>query len=159
MISQESNEYISLKLENDELKEKIHRIQEEYEKYFIAHQLKKPNKNYKKIPLERRYGAVEYIKNSLPYRLGSVFIKNTKSIRKIHELPFIILNEYNKPAEDKNINIEECYDYDEAMKLKKHLSYKIGVHILSSLDSYENIPSLPFKLMFELYRFKKDKKE
>lgn len=157
MINKEADEYIRLKLENEELKEKIHHLQEEYEKYFIVNHLRKPNIKYTKVPLEHRYGAIDIVRNSLAYRLGSVVINNTRSIKKLYKLPFLILNEYQKPLEKNNINIEEFYDYNEAMKLKKHLSYRIGIHISHSLRNHKKIPSLPFKLIFELYQFKKDK--
>ncbi|MDO5769990.1 MAG: hypothetical protein Q4P13_10830, partial [Psychrobacter sp.] len=109
----EVNDFAKLKSENMELKRKLHLLQEEWEQYFLKNRLKKLNIRYKKVPLEDRYGAVDYVKNSLQYKLGSVLIKESKSLLGWPKIPLVLLKEYNNYISPISKKIEEYYDYDE----------------------------------------------
>ncbi|EDB1217830.1 glycosyltransferase, partial [Campylobacter jejuni] len=83
--------------------------------------------------------AVDIIKNSLSYKIGMRIIQS-KTLSKILILPFALCNIIHQDYIEKKIrknleyvnpifstpNIEECYDYLEGEKMKKHLAYQLG---------------------------------
>lgn len=89
------------------------------------------------------YGAELRLKEELTYKLGSVFLKNCKSFKKIISVPSKIYNIIKQDRLDKKIlekriklfphssllSIEEYADYEKSQHLKNHLSYKLGLVI------------------------------
>ncbi|WP_235375838.1 glycosyltransferase family 2 protein [Campylobacter lari] len=83
--------------------------------------------------------AVNVVKNSLSYKIGLRIIQS-KTIGKILTLPFSLINiiyqdHIEKKIGDKlksiNVNfgnqsIDECYDFIEGEKIKRHLAYQLG---------------------------------
>lgn len=145
-----------LEKQNKELKENLHKTQEEFEKIFLKKNFKKISTNFKVVTTNQRYGAEIIVRSSLPYRLGATVIKDTKSIRRIPRLPFDLLEEFKYKDVDnqEKRNLEGYYDYQRAVKLKDHLSYKVGLCIIDSVEHPIRAPLLPFRLVFELYKFK-----
>nr|MCR6542710.1 hypothetical protein [Campylobacter lari] len=90
------------------------------------------------------HGVEFRFKNELPYSVGSVILKNTKSFTKICQLPkkiFTILkqNKINRKLfktralERPYAILPHLYEYEDVAKidrLKEHLSYKIGLAFL-----------------------------
>ncbi|WP_412175084.1 glycosyltransferase [Campylobacter sp. IFREMER_LSEM_CL1904] len=83
--------------------------------------------------------AVDVVKNSLSYKIGLRIIQS-KTVGKILTLPFSLINiiyqdHIEKKIGDKlksiNVNfgnqsIDECYDFIESEKIKRHLAYQLG---------------------------------
>lgn len=149
-----------LERENSEIKEKLHEAYEEMEKIFISDNLNKITNNFKVIGMQQRYGAADIVKKSLPYRLGATIISDTKSINNIPKLPFKLLKvyidfkDYNASTEEKH-DLHDYYDYPKAVELQKHLSYKVGLCIVHSIEHPSQVPLLPFKILSEIYKFKR----
>lgn len=94
-------------------------------------------------------GAVEKIKNQLSYKLGQAMILNSKSLAQILQMPFILYKIYKEHCFEekiKQINIkqnlipkplklEDYADFNEALKIKNHLSYKLGQSFIKSLNN------------------------
>lgn len=92
------------------------------------------------------YGAKERITQQLAYRLGKICIENSKSFKGYIKLPFKLLNETRSYRREKEIQkalvklnpafslpkLEEYADYNEALKLKEHLSYKLGLALIEA---------------------------
>ncbi|TKX30607.1 glycosyltransferase family 2 protein [Campylobacter estrildidarum] len=120
-----------------------------------------PNAYYYKIT-NKPLGAVNKIKNQLSYKLGLAIVKN-KTILDFIRLPIRFINIllshyfekkvkniiYKIQPELKPKPIEEYADYYEALKVKKHLSYKIGQELINH----------PFAFIFKIYAIYKEYKK
>ncbi|TQR28854.1 hypothetical protein DMB92_08950 [Campylobacter sp. MIT 99-7217] len=80
-----------------------------------------------------RYSAKIRIKNQLSYKLGAIMIHDSKSILSIFKLPFDLIKcgkEHKNKSKNKTLAslppLETYSDYKEALKIKEHLSYKLG---------------------------------
>ncbi|EGT6203873.1 glycosyltransferase family 2 protein, partial [Campylobacter coli] len=107
-------------------------------------------------------GAIDKIKNQLSYRLGLCIVQS-KSIMDFIALPIRLINIllgyyfekkvknviYKMQPELKSKPIEEYADYYEALKIKKHLSYKIGKTLLKH----------PFTFIFRINAIYKEYKK
>ena len=99
-------------------------------------------------------GAVNKIKNQLSYKLGSAVVKS-KNVSSFVMLPIRVVKILLKHSFEKRVkeviyatqpdlkpkSIEEYADYYDALKIKKHLSYKIGKQLVNH----------PFTFMFRIY--------
>lgn len=154
--------------ENSLLISQLHKIQEEIEKIYFENQNLKLNQQKKKIEPTKKsyYGAADRIKQDLPYRLGYIIIYNSKSVKNLLMLPYLLIKEYqNFQNEQQNNNsknnlplIEEYQDFYEAEKVQNHLSYKLGKLIADSIQSPKNILKLPLNMSKEILNFKKLRK-
>lgn len=84
--------------------------------------------------------AVSRVQNHLSFKLGQIFIKDSKTFGGILKLPFkilIIYHQHNKKQKQYQEKIEKnpylklpplesCADYKEALKIQNHFSYKLG---------------------------------
>lgn len=148
-----------LERENLEIKKKLHEAYEEMEKIFINDNPNKITNNVKVIRIDQRYGAAEIIRKSLQYRLGATIINDTRSINSIPKVPFnlfknyIDFKNYNASTEEK-YDLHDYYDYPKAVELQEHLSYKVGLCIVNSIENPLQAPLLPFRILSEIYKFK-----
>ncbi|WP_104722618.1 glycosyltransferase family 2 protein [Helicobacter mesocricetorum] len=99
-------------------------------------------------------GAIERVKNHLAYKLGKAII-NAKSPLKILKLPFTLIKIiqthkfeskvlktlYKTHPQLKLPALENYADYEEALKVKEHLSYRLGEAML------KNPLTFPFKVV------------
>lgn len=86
------------------------------------------------------FGAVTRIKNHLAYKLGVAIIENSKSLMGYIRMPYVLSYIKDKHKQEQKAyqallakdprlklpKIEEYTDYKEGLKVKKHLSYKLG---------------------------------
>ncbi|EAI3822668.1 hypothetical protein YN80_07915 [Campylobacter coli] len=116
--------------------------------------------------------AKQRVQNQLSYKLGQVFIINSKTILETVLIPFFLLatiishkqeqKKYQaKIKKDPSLKLpplEEYPDYEEAIKFKNHLSYQLGQILISSFKFWYKgkIFTLPFKMM-KLYKNFKQK--
>ncbi len=95
-------------------------------------------------------GAKERICNQLSYKLGKSMIENSKSLKGLIKLPFILLKtiqNHKKEQEIYNIivkinpnlilpKLEDYDDYKEGLYIKNHLSYKLGQSLIKANKKY-----------------------
>lgn len=145
------------KQENELLISQLHQVQEELERYYLENQKLKSEQN-KEPPKPVYYGAAERVKEDLPYRLGATMVNHSKSAKDLAVLPLALAKEYrefskNKPS-DNLPDLAQYQDADEAEKVKKHLSYRLGKTLVDGVKS-KKVLDLPVKLGREIVGFGK----
>lgn len=143
------------KQENELLISQLHQVQEELERYYLENQKLKSKQN-KEPPKPVYYGAADRVKEDLPYRLGATMVNHSKSAKDLAVLPLALAKEYrefnkNKPS-DNLPDLAQYQDADEAEKVKKHLSYRLGKTLVDGVKS-KKVLDLPVKLGREIVGF------
>ena len=136
---------------------------DEFQRAKLERILKSPQEYYQSIASKPK-GAVERVKNQLSYKIGNCLIQ-TSNISKALKLPFtlyVIISNHRfeqkvlkalvslKP-ELKPLRLQDFADYDESLKVKEHLSYRLGSAML------KNPLTFPFKIP-SIYRDYKRRK-
>ena len=117
--------------------------------------------------------ATQIIKNHLSYKLGKAMIANSKSLLGYIKMPFKlnhIKKEHNNEQEayekiiKKHPNLKlpplETYpDYNEAIKIKNHLSYKLGEALIKANNKGFITGGGGIWLLFEIRRIIKEHKK
>lgn len=90
-----------------------------------------------KYAQKQNIGAYMLVHSSLEYQLGSAIIAGFKSIGNFLKMPYVLFKIFKKYK--KNVGIGESdlslyWDYREALRLKKHLSYRIGRKVVGFLE-------------------------
>jgi hypothetical protein len=124
----------------------LHTVQEELEIQYL--------KNIKaKNEKQRLYGAADRVKAQLSYRLGAAMIENSKSTMGFLKTPFTLRAEVkkfrlerSKQKGQKLPSLDKYSDADEAEKIKKHLSYRLGQAMLKNKKTPLGWVKLPFAL-------------
>lgn len=159
------NSVSHLKKENELLIEKYHFLQEKLLKRIsLGNILEKENNffiNDEKNTTSLYYGAGERIKESVEYKIGHLMVTKSNSFFGIFSLPFLIASEIKKhksDIEEKGLPpLEEYYDFYEAEKVKKHLSYRLGKKFINGKKNAFGVFSLPWALYREVVSFRKDR--
>ena len=141
--------------EKEILIKQLMKLQAEAEKYLLPKTINQAK------PL---YGAADRIKEQLPYRLGSVLLNQSKTIKGVLTLPLVLsaekkryLQEQQKEMNQNLPPIDEYVDIQEAERVKRHLSYRLG-HVLVDVGEHPgNLVKLPWKFYSEFIAFKKGK--
>ncbi|HIF5536313.1 protein HyaE [Pasteurella multocida] len=138
--------------EKKSLENQVEALQFELEKYFIE------NKKIKEKP--PLWGASKVIRSTLEYQLGRTMIEKSRSIIGFIMLPISLILVYlsfkiSEIRKDKNIILHEYQDYCEAMKLKNHLSYKLGEVFIINFKNPIKWILLPYRLYKTVFNFKK----
>ncbi|EFO9214477.1 alpha-2,3-sialyltransferase [Campylobacter lari] len=99
------------------------------------------------LSFQTKYGtAKSRIQNQLSYKLGQAMIVNSKSILGYIRMPFVLSYIKDKHKQEQKIYqekiknnpslklppLEDYPDYKEALKLKSHLSYKLGQALIKA---------------------------
>lgn len=141
--------------ENEHLLSQLHIVQEELEKLYLANQKLK-----EKPPV---FGAADRIRNQLTYRIGATLIRNASSVWGWLKMPFLLISAYldykkyhKKHMWQKLPKIDTYQDAVEAEKVKKHLSYKLGVVFLKHIKNPIKWVVLPFNLYLTVKEHKKN---
>lgn len=139
--------------QNEQLVGQLHRVQEELERYYTENQQLKAQSSPAR-PLY--YGAADRVKQDLPYRLGATMVSHSKSAKDLATLPLALAKEYRQfQKDDQELPPLEAYqDAEDAERVKKHLSYRLGKTLVEGVKS-KSILDLPMKLGKELVEFKK----
>lgn len=109
-------------------------------------------------PLRR--GAAERVKQDLPYRLGSLVVQHGATI----SLPWKVARETREFWRRQSIGeglppLNEFSDSHEAERVKQHLSYRLGLILVERGNRPLAWLGLPFALLKEAKKFKKDRKQ
>ena len=144
--------------ENKELKEQIKALQ----------LIGKEN-----IKQQSIYTAKSRIHNQLSYKLGQAMIANSKSIWGYIRMPYVLsyikdMHKKEQIAYNEKIKanpslklppIESYPDYNEAIKLKNHLSYKLGEALIKANNKGFITGGGGYWLLFEIRRIIKEHKK
>ncbi|EDP3961019.1 TPA: hypothetical protein ACH6H0_001587 [Campylobacter jejuni] len=160
-----------LKLKNEKILEHLFLMGKDFEKVYqnnLLHNYQNKKKD-EIIAFYSKYGTgKQKIQSQLSYKLGQALIINSKSIFGIFSLPVILLaiiivfNQkrknylkciYKDPSK-KLPSLEQYPDYDEALRLKKHLSYRLGNYIVK--NPFKSF-IFPYFILKIIYQFKKEK--
>ncbi|AJC90209.1 hypothetical protein [Campylobacter subantarcticus] len=120
-----------------------------------------------KITMINPASAKARIQNQLSYKLGQAMIVNSKSFLGYIRMPFVLSYIKDKHKQEQKIYQEkikkdpslalpplESYpDYQEALKLKNHLSYKLGQALMQANKTWYGGGYI--KLLFEIRKLKK----
>ena len=180
-ISKEKNRLTQMIISNEsKYLEMLHRVQEQYEQFYKTKVLESPNGDSKTSdissnPLEHQivesltsadlvYGAADRVKNQLSYRVGTAVVTNSKTFTGLLKIPVSIwrahrdYKSYAKETHGKLPKIFEYADYAEAEKVKKHLSYRIGLVLVSHAKKPTKWLNLPIALYQEISSFRHQNK-
>ncbi|MCV3430664.1 glycosyltransferase [Campylobacter lari] len=111
-------------------------------------------------------GAKERIQNQLSYKLGQTMIVNSKSVFGIISMPIFILSTILSYKQNQKIYQEKIkknpksklpplhlyQDYNEALKCKNHLSYKLGQTLIQANKTWYKGGYV--KMLFEIRKLK-----
>lgn len=145
---------------HEQLLDQLHAVQEELEKYYLE------AKKLKEESVQPLYGAAERVKEQLAYKLGALMIQRSKSwggrlgmLGALKDLQ----NDYKhvQPLELGLPPISSYRDADEAFRVTRHLSYRLGSAYLANTRSLAGWLKLPFALKqavreFNIYRSAKN---
>ncbi|HEB7719163.1 TPA: hypothetical protein RZJ63_001717, partial [Campylobacter jejuni] len=125
------------------------------------------NEKYKIATDKSNIGALLRIQNQLSYKLGQALILNSKSVLGFLSLPFIILSIVISHKQEqkaykfkikKNPNLalpplSSYDDYNEALKIKNHFSYKLGEEFIKASKNWYKggLFLLPYRV-FKLHK-------
>ncbi|EOU2823641.1 hypothetical protein L8W66_06105 [Campylobacter lari] len=126
------------------------------------------NQIQSKLSFQFKYGTAKIkIQNQLSYKLGQAMIVNSKSILGYIRMPFVLSYIKDKHKQEQKIYQEkikkdpslklpplESYpDYQEALKLKNHLSYKLGQALIKANKTWYKGGYV--KMLFEIWKLRK----
>ncbi len=130
------------------------------------------NQTQSKLSFQIKYGtAKSRIQNQLSYKLGQAMIINSKSLLGYIRMPFVLSYIKDKHKQEQKIYQEkikknpslklpplESYpDYKEALKLKNHLSYKLGQALIKANKTWYKGGYV--KLLFKIRKLKIKKRK
>jgi hypothetical protein len=144
--------------ENEMLLSQLHQVQEELEKYYLENQELKRKSKSKTPARVLLFGAAERVKNDLPYRLGALMINHSRSFGGWASMLFALSKEKKRFAKERGNKelptIEQYTDAQEAERVKKHLSYRLGTTWLK----HNNVLTLPSALLKDVREFREYRK-
>ena len=147
---------VDLQKENELLLTQLHKVQEELERYYIENAKYKANAKPKAY-----YGAADRVKQQLPYRLGAMMIKNSRSVSGLLSMPWALRSEAKRIREETAANSEklppiaEYKDAHEVESVQRHLSYRLGDTWVKRTQSLGGWVTLPVALYAEVKAFRK----
>ncbi|EAC1395440.1 galactosyltransferase, partial [Campylobacter jejuni] len=122
-----------------------------------------------KLFFQVKYGtAKSRIQNQLSYKLGQTMIVNSKSFLGYLIMPIALLStvvsyrQYQKIYQEKIKkdfslklpSLKQYPDYQEAIKLKNHISYKLGEALIKAHKNWYGGGGY-IKFLFEIYKLRK----
>ncbi len=161
-----------LEEENSLLLLQLHQVQEELERYYLENlQLKKIktveiSAAHLKTNNNLLYGAGDRARNWLSYRMGNIIITNTKSLKGILSLPWLLITEVknhrNKRQMSEHISLPPISSYADAYevdRIKAHLSYRLGKALIDCSKTPLGWIKMPLMLYLAYRNFKYDQKD
>ncbi|MEN7432740.1 hypothetical protein VA599_18485 [Chromobacterium sp. TRC.1.1.SA] len=142
--------------ENAMLLDQLQQAQDELERYYLENQ---KLQNGGVLPNPNLYGAAERVKQQLDYRLGAIMLKHSRSLRGWLSLPRALAAEkraYEQESQSDCIRhpLHAYRDAQEAERIKRHLSYRLGHTLLKHSGSPIRWITLPFALSRQITVFR-----
>lgn len=153
-----------VKKENNLLLNQLNIVQQELEKLILKNRNTGTLTEKKSEVSDKVYfGAVNHIKQQLPYRLGATAIEHSRDLNGLLKLPYALLVETIAVKKGQNQEIsspllEEYSDAYEAERVKKHLSYQLGVVMVDNSKSLKGLIKMPFEVHRVIKGFQKKAK-
>lgn len=151
---------VELQKENELLLGQLHKVQEELERYYLE------NAQYKAASKPKAYyGAVERVKQDLPYRLGATMIQRSGSLSGLLFMPWALRAEADRIRAEQTANSEqlpsiaEYRDAHEAAHVKRHLSYRLGETWVQRTQTLGGWVTLPGALYAQVRAFRKERRK
>ncbi|EPF69980.1 hypothetical protein [Acinetobacter rudis] len=141
-----------IKKENVLLLNQLHVVQQEFENVILKNRNIGSLDNKKDdINTEVYLGAADLIKQQLHYRLGATAIEHSRDLNGLLKLPYALLTETiavkkRESQESAPQELEFYSDASEAERVKKHLSYKLGVVMVDGTKSLKNFIKMPIEV-------------
>lgn len=151
----------------------LHQVQEQLERLYLQSQTWKKSQSEQKVvqtpksqsAVNLRIGAADRVKQQLSYRLGSILVKNTRSVGGCLVMPFALVGEIRRYRQEQKIRsaeklfpIHTYNDAEQALRVKNQLSYRVG----SALVKHSKTPigwlKLPFAIGREVAVFNRNRK-
>ncbi|MEJ8673528.1 hypothetical protein [Chromobacterium amazonense] len=150
--------------ENAVLLSQLHQAQEELARYYLDTQpLEKQQAPANKPAM---YGAAERVKQQLSYRLGAVMIARSHSLTGWLGMPWALAAEIRAFRQHRAVSsieklppIHTYRDANQAERVKRHLSYRLGQTLLRHGRSPLGWAKLPFALGWEVRQFRLQRRE
>lgn len=151
---------VELQKENELLLGQLHKVQEELERYYLE------NAQYKAASKPKAYyGAVERVKQDLPYRLGATMIQRSGSLSGLLFMPWALRAEADRIRAEQTASSEqlpsiaEYRDAHEAAQVKRHLSYRLGETWVQGTQTLGGWVTLPGALYAQVRAFRKERRK
>lgn len=140
-----------------------------FKEQFLNCNISEPSNIVKKPSSKLTYGSAKLqILNGLEYRLGYTMVESFKSTIGIFKLPFRLIDvllKYKKEQKiykenikhNPNLKVPELKsysDYEDALRLKNHLSYNLGKALIEANKNWYKGGYVKF--IFEVIKIKKD---
>lgn len=140
-----------------------------FKEQFLNCNISEPSNIVKKPSSKLTYGSAKLqILNGLEYRLGYTMVESFKSTIGIFKLPFRLIDvllKYKKEQKiykenikhNPNLKVSELKsysDYEDALRLKNHLSYNLGKALIGANKNWYKGGYVKF--IFEVIKIKKD---
>ena len=149
---------VELQKENELLLGQLHKVQEELERYYLE------NAQYKAASKPKAYyGAVDRVKQDLPYRLGATMIQRSGSLSGLLFMPWALRAEADRIRAEQTASSEqlpsiaEYRDAHEAAQVKRHLSYRLGETWVQRTQTLGGWVTLPGALYAQVRAFRKER--
>ncbi|MBF6987020.1 hypothetical protein [Cupriavidus sp. IK-TO18] len=112
-----------------------------------------------------RYGAADRVRRQLSYRLGATMIKHSYSVGGWLTMPMGLAKEAKRfrterrqRGKEKLPSIASYRDAQEADRMRRHLSYRLGAKMLGNATSPLGWLRMPFILRKEVIAFREEKR-
>ncbi len=112
-----------------------------------------------------RYGAAIRVKRQLSYRLGAIMIEYSRSAWGWIRMPWALLIEIRRYRHEKSLRktklppVSSYCDAEEAEKVKRHLSYRLGKTAVDLGGSFSGWIKMPFALYREVKLFRRERSD
>lgn len=168
-----------LKEENELLLLQLHQVQEELERYFLENQQLKQNQSSHGLaesapiadepalaPIKTYYGAADRIKSQLTYRLGAIMVAYSHKPTDWLRIPAALLRETQafkrERAQRDGTKLPPIHTYAdayEAERVKRHLSYRLGVVLMERYRTPWGWLSMPWGFYQARKAFRAERKQ
>jgi hypothetical protein len=150
-----------LSSENELLLDQLHQVQKELERYYVENQRLQQARQSSFVP--RRYGAADRVKQQLTYRLGARVLYQSKTVFGKLFLLFALLSEVHAYKRDKHVRdqklppIQSYADASEADRIRRHLSWRLGLVVRRAGWNPLKWLMLPFALKAETRAWERER--
>lgn len=136
----------------------INELQESLEVYYLENEYLKTQLGAKSGRSPSKYGAAQVVQASAPYLIGNMVVDGMKNFSNAKQLPVNLYKQYQimKKLDDSRLfpDVAEYSDGDEADRIKKHLSYRVGATLIAEMRTVKGLVKLPVLLAKDVLAFK-----
>lgn len=139
----------------------INELQESLEIYYLENEYLKTQLGAKSGS-PSKYGAAQVVQTSAPYLIGNMVVDGMKNFSNAKQLPVNLYKQYQimKKLDESRLfpDVAEYSDGDEADRIKKHLSYRVGATLIAETRTVKGLVKLPVLLAKDVLAFKAEQR-